>query len=404
MPKRISKEEFDALFGNSRKRDAGGYEDPSRAKEEWGTSERWRRGNDKARMAENDVSPELLRREKYANSVIENEGEIAPGLQTDAQRAYMAAELLKAHKAKIVKAQASPPPPTDILNAPTSPAAQRVRTEAQLDDDALGAIYDDFHSMFSEVDADFSNVGPDKRDWIRAKQIADNIDSYQYSLNDVSAFGGSSKPYPLSPQDSQFIADFYKKQMIYDDGAGTQVYGREGDAEATRQFYDLLYDLEVGSGKNTKTRRQISDELDAKRFAEEEALFAAEQAAKATPVQKQVTDDIWSDNSPIDPRNIPVTPESVSRTDLWGGGSVPPDQVSPSSRQPYIYPEDLQLAVRMLNEAKETKSPTGNRMGMKFSPELIAALLVPSAVVSPLVLDEIGKPKPKDEKALQKTY
>ena len=56
----------------------------------------------------------------------------------------------------------------------------------------------------------------------------------------------------------------------------------------------------------------------------------------------------------------------------------------------------------MLNEAKETKSPTGNRMGMKFSPELVAALLVPSAVVSPLVLDEIGKPKPKDEKALQK--
>ena len=166
----------------------------------------------------------------------------------------------------------------------------------------------------------------------------------------------------------------------------------------------MLYDLEVGSGKNAKTRRQISDELDAKRFAEEEALFAAEQAAKATPVQKQVTDDIWSDNSSIDPRNIPVTPDSVSRTDLWGGGSVPPDQVSPSSRQPYIYPEDLQLAVRMLNEAKETKSPTGNRMGMKFSPELVAALLVPSAVVSPLVLDEIGKPKPKDEKALQKTY
>ena len=106
MPKRISKEEFDARFGNSRKRDAGGYEDPSRAKEEWGASERWRRGNDKARMAENEVPPELLRREKYANSVIENEGEIAPGLQTDAQRAYMAAELLKAHKAKIVKAQA----------------------------------------------------------------------------------------------------------------------------------------------------------------------------------------------------------------------------------------------------------------------------------------------------------
>ena len=402
MPKRISKEEFDARFGNSRKRDAGGYEDPSRAKEEWGTSERWRRGNDKARMAENEVSPELLRREKYANSVIENKGEIAPGLQTEAQQAYIAGELLKAHKAKILKAQASPPPPTDILNAPTSPAAQRVRTEAQLDDDALGAIFDDLGSMFGEVD-DFHNLAS-KKDWVRAKQIADNIESYQYSLNNTSAFGGSSKPYPLSPQDSQFVADFFKKQMIYEDGAGTQVYGREGDAEATRQFYDLLYDLEVGSGKNAKTRRQISDELDAKRFAEEEALFAAEQAAKATPVQKQVTDDIWSDNSSIDPRNIPVTPDSVSRTDLWGGGSVPPDQVSPSSRQPYIYPEDLQLAVRMLNEAKDTKSPTGNRMGMKFPPELLAALLVPSAVVSPLVLDEIGKPKPKDEKALQKTY
>lgn len=402
MPKRISKEEFDARFGNSRKRDAGGYEDPSRAKEEWGTSERWRRGNDKARMAENEVSPELLRREKYTTSVRENDGEIAPGFQTEAQQAYIAGELLKTHKAKILKAQASPPPPTDILNAPTSPAAQRVRTEAQLDDDALGAIFDDLGSMFGEVD-DFYNLAS-KKDWVRAKQIADNIESYQYSLNNTSAFGGSSKPYPLSPQDSQFVADFFKKQMIYEDGVGTQVYGREGDAEATRQFYDLLYDLEVGSGKNTKTRRQVSDELDAKRFAEEEALFAAEQAAKATPVQKQVTDDIWSDNSSIDPRNIPVTPDSVSRTDPWGGGSVPPDQVSPSSRQPYIYPEDLQLAVRMLNEAKETKSPTGNRMGMKFSPELVAALLVPSAVVSPLILNEIGKPKPKDEKALQKTY
>ena len=51
-----------------------------------------------------------------------------------------------------------------------------------------------------------------------------------------------------------------------------------------------------------------------------------------------------------------------------------------------------------------SQSPTGNRMGMKFSPELIAALLVPSAVVSPLVLDEIGKPKEIYEKALQKTY
>ena len=84
--------------------------------------------------------------------------------------------------------------------------------------------------------------------------------------------------------------------------------------------------------------------------------------------------------------------------------SVPPDQVPHSSRQPYIHPEDLQLAVRMLNEAKETQSPTGNRMGMKFPPELIAALLVPSAVVSPLVLDEIGKPKELYEKTLQKTY
>ncbi|MBP94332.1 hypothetical protein CMK18_00090, partial [Candidatus Poribacteria bacterium] len=374
MPKRISKEEFDALFGNKRKRDAGGYEDPSREREEWGTSERWRRGNDKARRQENDVPPELLRREKYANSVIENEGEIAPGFQTDAQKAYIAAELLKAHKAGIVKAQASPPPPADILNAPVSPAAQRVRTEAQLDDSALSDLSTDLRSIFGEVNADFSNVGPDKSDWIRAKKITDNIDSYQHSLNNVSAFGGSSKPYPLSPQDSQFISDFFKKQMIYDDGAGTQVYGREGDADATGQFYDLLYDLEVGSGKNAKTRRQVSDELDAKRFAEEEALFAAEQAAKATPVQKQVTDDIWSDNSPIDPRNVPVTPESVSRTDLWGGGSVPPDQVAPSSRQPYIDPEDLQLAVRMLNEAQGAQSPTGNRMGMKFSPELLAAL------------------------------
>jgi len=237
MPKRISKEEFDARFGNSRKRDAGGYEDPAREKEEWGTSERWRRGNDEARMKENDVSPELLRREKYAHSVIENEGEIAPKLQTDAQRAYIAAELLKAHKAGIVKAQASPPPPTDILNAPKSTSA---------------------------------------------------------------------------------------------------------------------------------------------------------------------TGDPWLDGPSANP--FDYLRRSVERTDTWGGGSVPPDQVPHSSRQPYIHPEDLQLAVRMLNEAKETQSPTGNRMGMKFPPELLAALLVPSAVVSPLVLDEIGKPKELYEEALQKTY
>ena len=58
----------------------------------------------------------------------------------------------------------------------------------------------------------------------------------------------------------------------------------------------------------------------------------------------------------------------------------------------------------MINEAKETKSPTGNRLGMKFSPEMLAALLVPSALASPLLLDEIGKPKQKDEKVLQETY
>lgn len=239
MPKRISKEEFDALFGNKRKRDAGGYEDPSREREEWGTSERWRRGNDKARRKENDVPPELLRREKYANSVIENEGEIAPGFQTDAQKAYIAAELLKAHKAGIVKAQASPPPPTDILNAPKPTSA---------------------------------------------------------------------------------------------------------------------------------------------------------------------TGDPWLDGPSSSPQDYFNIRRSVDRTDPWGGGSVPPNQVPPSSRQPYIHPEDLQLAIRMLNEAQGAQSPTGNRMGMKFSPELLAALLVPSAVVSPLVLDEIGKPKEIYEKALQKTY
>ncbi len=106
-------------------------------------------------------------------------------------------------------------------------------------------------------------------------------------------------------------------------------------------------------------------------------------------------------SSPQDYFNIR---RSVDRTDPWGGGSVPPNQVPPSSRQPYIHPEDLQLAIRMLNEAQGAQSPTGNRMGMKFSPELLAALLVPSAVVSPLVLDEIGKPKEIYEKALQKTY
>ena len=391
MPKRISKEEFDARFGRG-----GGYEDPTRSKEEYGVSERWRKGNDKARKAENEVPPELLKREKYANSVIENKGEIAPGLQTDAQKAYIAAELLKAHKSKLVKAQASPPPPTDVLNAPASPAIQRVKTEAQLDDGALSDMYTDLYSLFGEVD-DFGNVA-NKQDWLRAQQIADNIGSYQASLNNVSAFGGSSKPYPLSPQDSQFTADFLKKQMVYDDGAN--VYGREGDAEATRQFYDLIYDLELGAGKNTKTRKQISDELDAKRFAEEEALFAAEQAAKATPSQQ----DIWLDDSSINPRDIFQSKTPVSRTDPWSGGSVPPDNVAPSSRQPYIYPEDLQLAVRMINEAKETKSPTGNRLGMKFSPEMLAALLVPSALASPLLLDEIGKPKQKDEKVLQETY
>lgn len=391
MPKRISKEEFDARFGKRR----------------FSEQELFERGlstdpNGQVRPTTevfNDLFIDGVNRLGLSHPEAKARANSYFGRITDPRSHTQAGPELQS---LVTKAQASPPPPADILNAPTSPAAQRVRTEAQLDDDALGAIVSDLGSMFGEVD-DFYNPAS-KKDWVRAKQIADNIESYQYSLNNTSAFGGSSKPYPLSPQDSQFISDFFKKQMIYDDGAGNQVYGREGDAEATRQFYDLLYDLEVGSGKNTKTRRQVSDELDAKRFAEEEALFAAEQAAKATPVQKQVTDDIWSDNSSIDPRNIPVTPDSVSRTDPWGGGSVPPDQVSPSSRQPYIYPEDLQLAVRMLNEAKETKSPTGNRMGMKFSPELIAALLVPSAVVSPLVLDEIGKPKPKDEKALQKTY
>ena len=165
MPKRISKEEFDARFGRG-----GGYEDPMRSKEEYGVSERWRKGNDKARKAENEVPPELLKREKYANSVIENKGEIAPGLQTDAQKAYIAAELLKAHKSKLVKAQASPPPPTDVLNAPASPAIQRVKTEAQLDDGALSDMYTDLYSLFGEVD-DFGNVA-NKQDWLRAQQLS----------------------------------------------------------------------------------------------------------------------------------------------------------------------------------------------------------------------------------------
>lgn len=234
MPKRISKEEFDARFGRG-----GGYEDPMRSKEEYGVSERWRKGNDKARKAENEVPPELLKREKYANSVIENKGEIAPGLQTDAQKAYIAAELLKAHKSKLVKAQASPPPPTDVLNAPKPTSA-----------------------------------------------------------------------------------------------AG----------------------------------------------------------------------DPWLDDPSFNPQDYFNIRRSVERTDPWGGGSVPPDNVAPSSRQPYIYPEDLQLLVRMINEAQETQSPTGNRLGMKFSPEMLAALLVPSALASPLLLDEIGKPKQKDEKVLQETY
>jgi len=353
MPKRISKEEFDARFGKRR----------------FSEQELFERGlstdpNGQVRPTTevfNDIFIDGVNRLGLSHPEAKARANSYFGRNTDPLSHTQAGPELQS---LVTKAQANPPPPADILNAPVSPAAQRVRTEAQLDDSALSDLSADLRSIFGEVNADFSNVGPDKSDWIRAKQITDNIDSYQYSLNNVSAFGGSSKPYPLSPQDSQFVSDFFKKQMIYDDGAGTNVYGREGDAEATRQFYDLLYDLEVGSGKNAKTRRQVSDELDAKRFAEEEALFAAEQAAKATPA----------------------------------------DQVSPSSRQPYIHPEDLQLAVRMLNEAKETKSPTGNRMGMKFSPELIAALLVPSAVVSPLVLDEIGKPKEIHEKALQKTY
>ena len=122
------------------------------------------------------------------------------------------------------------------------------------------------------------------------------------------------------------------------------------------------------------------------------------------PKPTSATGDPWLDGPSSNPQDYFNIRRSVERTDPWGGGSVPPDQVPHSSRQPYIHPEDLQLAVRMLNEAKETQSPTGNRMGMKFPPELLAALLVPSAVVSPLVLDEIGKPKELYEKALQETY
>ena len=226
MPKRISKEEFDARFGKRR----------------FSEQELFERGlstdpNGQVRpTAEvfNDLFIDGVNRLGLSHPEAKARANSYFGRNTDPLSHTQAGPELQS---LVTKAQASPPPPTDILNAPVSPAAQRVRTEAQLDDSVLSDIYTDLYSLFGEVD-DFSYVA-NKQDWLRAKQIADNIGSYQASLNNVSAFGGNSKPYPLSPQDSQFTADFLKKQMVYDDGAN--VYGREGDAEATRQFYDLLY-------------------------------------------------------------------------------------------------------------------------------------------------------------------